>query len=200
MRARKRRMVLVVMPVVTIALLGCTCLSLLPMPPADPMCLEFPYSPPPPSLQGSDLAGTWETQYGRSVDRLTMRSDGTFQQVYQDGNVPDYSYETPWSPWWIEHLEDGQVHLHLQGARYYLGGRRIAERDGLESYGQPDPPPMPFFDPIAEELVFMVGELVLNVRVDSSGELLLLHLWTNHDRGFGVSDCQSDLFRRMDIP
>jgi len=193
-------MPVIMMPVAAIALIGCTCLSLLPLPLADPMCLEFPYSAPSRSLQMSDLAGSWETQYGRSVDRLTLRSDGSFQQVYQDGYVLDYSYETPWSPWWVEHLEDGQVHLHLQGARYYLEGRTIAERDGLEPYGEPDPSPKPFFDPIAEDLVFMVGELVLNARVDSSGELLLLHLWSSHDRGYGVSGCQRDYFRRIHGP
>lgn len=180
--------------------LGCTCLSLVPTPPGNPMCLEFPYSPPPPNFQRSDLAGIWETRYGRSVDRLTIRGDGTFQQVYQDVYVADYLYETPWSPWWIERLEDGQVRLHFEGARYYLEGRTIAERDGLEAFGEPDPPSMPFFDPISEDAVSMVGELVLNVRVDSSEELLLLHLWTHHDRGYGIFGCQTDYFRRVDAP
>jgi hypothetical protein len=186
--------------VIVIGSVGCTCLSLLPYPPGDPICLEAPYSPPPPTFQDSGLVGTWETEYGRSIDRLTLGADHTFQQLYEDRYAPEYVYHSPPGNWWVERLQDGQVRLHLEGARYYLDGIKIAEREGLESYGEPDPPPMPFFDPIAEELVFMVGKLVLNVRVDSSGELLLHHLWMYHDEGFAMTGCERDIFRRVETP
>jgi hypothetical protein len=59
---------------------------------------------------------------------------------------------------------------------------------------------MPFFDPFAEELVLMVGELILHVRTDSSGELLLHHVWTHHEGGFVISGCSREQFRRVDAP
>lgn len=186
-----------------LASLGCTCpcVSMLPLPGGDPICREAPYSPPRESLQESDLVGTWRTYYwGDSVDTLMLRADGTFKQTFRGPGEDGYRYETPWNRWWLEPLSDGAVRLHLEGARYYPDGIETAERDGLESFGEPDPSPMPFFDPIAEELVLMVGELILQVRTDSSGELLLHHLWMHHDRGFVVAGCQGEQFRRVETP
>jgi len=200
MKRNMTRNWLVFVVVAVIGSVGCTCLSLLPYPPGEPICLEAPYSPPPPTLDDSDLRGVWETQYGQSVDILTLGADHTFQQVYKDNYVPEYVYRSPRGKWWTERLQDGQVRLHLEGARYYPAGIKVGERDGLESYGEPDPPPMPFFDPISQELVLMVGELVLQVRVDSSGELLLHHLWMHHDRGFIIAGCEGEHFRRMETP
>lgn len=198
---RSRHGVLVVMWAALVTSLGCTCpcISMLPLPGGDPFCREAPYSPPPETLRESDLVGTWRTYYwGDSVDTLILRDDGTFKQLFYDPAEDRYYYETPWNRWWLEQLPDGAVRLHLEGARYYTGGIEAAERDGLESFGEPDPSPMSFFDPFAEELVVMVGELVLHVRMDSSGELLLHHLWTHHEGGFVISGCERDQFRRAD--
>lgn len=200
MKGIGRRNALLFAVVVFIGSVGCTCLSLLPYPAGEPICLEAPYSPPGPTFQDSELVGTWETEYGRSVDRVTLAADHTFEQLYEDGYAPEYVYHSPPGKWWVEYLQDGEIRLHLEGARYYPAGLGIAEREGLESYGQPHPPPMPFFDPFAQEGVFMVGELVLQVRTDSSGELLLHHLWMHHDRGFAIAGCQRLQFRRVDIP
>lgn len=201
MKASNMRNPLLYVVVVVIGSVGCTCLSLLPYPPGEPICLEGPYSPPGATFHADDLVGVWKTTSGRtSVDTLTFREDGTFKQVYRDPAQRDYQYETPWNAWRLEWLPDEGVRVHLEGGRYYPDGIETAEREGLESYGEPDPPPMPFFDPIAEELVFMVGELVLHVRVDSSGELLLHHLWMHHDRGFLISGCHSEQFRRVETP
>lgn len=186
--------------VVFIASVGCTCLSLVPYPAAEPVCLDAPYSPPGPSFQDSELVGTWKTEYGRSVDRVTLAADHTFEQLYEDGYTPEYVYHSLPGKWWVEHLQGGEIRLHLEGARYYAAGVEIAECEGLESYGHQQPHPMPFFDPFAEEGVFMVGELVLQVRTDSSGELLLHHLWMTHDRGFAMTGCQRLQFRRVERP
>jgi hypothetical protein len=165
------------------------------------MCREAPYSPPPETLQESDLVGTWRSYYwGDSVDTLILRDDGTFKQIFYDPAEDRYQYETPWNRWWVEQLPGGAVRLHLEGARYYTGGIETAEREGLESFGEPDPSPMPFFDPFADELVLMVGKLILHVRTDSSGDLLLHHLWMHHEGGFVVSGCQREQFRRVEVP
>jgi hypothetical protein len=198
-----RRGLLVLIVAAIIASLGCTCpcISMLPLPGGDPMCQEAPYSPPPETLQESDLVGTWEAYYwGDSVDTLIMRDDGTFKQIFYDPAEDGYRYETPWNRWWLEKLPDGAVRLHLAGARYYPDGIETAEGEGVQSYGEPNPSPMPFFDPFAEEGVFMVGELVLQVRADSAGELLLHHLWMHHDGGFAIAGCQREQFRRVETP
>lgn len=155
---------------------------------------EARYSNPSPTVQGSALAGTWEARYMEwGVDRLILRTDGTFKQIYQDYTVEGYAYETPWNEWWVERFPDGRMRLHLQGARIYKEGIRIAERDGMHDpgpadqpnfWGESGPPPFAFYDPIAEESVEMVGELVLNVQSDSSGEIVLLHMLLSSDQGF----------------
>jgi len=173
-------------------------------------CLEAPYSNPPTSFQASDLAGTWETRYGRNVDRLIFKEDGTFKQIYENHYVEDYAYETPWNEWWMERFPDGRVRVHLQGARYYVEGIEVAERNGMHPpcpqdqpncWGVLGPPPRGFYDPVADERVHMVGGLVLNVRGDSAGKLLLLHMWlARDDEAFAMIDCERDQFRRVQTP
>jgi hypothetical protein len=194
---------------VTIALLsmglGCQCLWLIPWPPADPLCAEAPFSPPHSDFGEQDLVGTWQTQYGRRIDTLTLRSDGTFKQVYSDPTKGDYQYETAWNRWWLEHFADGRVRLHLEGARYYVAGTRIGELDG-HTWGEGDKDstdstheggalPWPFYDPFSLDHLEMVGELILNVRMDSTGELLLHHMSHGADGGFAMSGCEQDHFR-----
>ena len=168
---------------------------------------EAPYSNPSVAFQESDLVGTWETRYWeRGVDRLIFRADGTFKQVYRDRTVKDYVYETPWNKWWVERFPDGRVQVHLQGARYYNDGIRVAELNGR---GYPCPAEFPdcswkdrmsFYDPIAKEGLYMVGKLVLNVRNDSSGKILLHHMWTSSDRGFAIIGGEAEVFRRVEEP
>lgn len=170
--------------------------------------LEQPYSNPPVTFRDSDLVGTWETHYMEwGIDRLILKGDGTFRQLYQDHTVENYVYETPWNEWWVERFPDGRARIHLQGARYYLAGIRVAEMDGMSHLGttnQPDywsesgPPSFDFYDPVAEEYLHMVGALVLNVRSDSSGKFILLHMWTDFDRGFAIIGGGSEEFRRTE--
>lgn len=169
---------------------------------------EAAYSKPPAAFQDSDLVGIWETRYMEwGVDRLILRADGTFKQIYHDHIVKDYVYETPWNEWWVERLPDGRVWVHLQGARYYNAGIREAELEGLHEPGPPDqpnfrgemgPPPRSFYDPFGKEFLEMVGELVLNVRRTSSGELILHHMWASSDRGFAIIGGESEIFRRVE--
>ena len=176
----------------------------------DPICVEAPYSPPSSSFVLSDIAGTWEARYHPGVDTLHIREDGTFRQLYvHDDYWRHYEYETPWNEWWSERLPDDIMRIHLPGARYYLRGIGIGER---EAFSAPCPAGTPrsrgascsaahsFVDPFTRELVVMPRELVLTVRVDSSGELLLHHMFYSLDEGFGLSGCHSYQFRRFETP
>jgi hypothetical protein len=171
-------------------------------------CLEAPYSGAPAGFGSRDLAGTWETGYDGGVDRLIFRTDGTFKQIYEERVayvVTLYRYETPWNEWWVEPSSDGRTRVHMKGARYYLDGVRMGELDGAhfggsELWAGESPPPYGFYDPFAHETVHMVGELVLNVRTDSTGQLLLHHMWSSSDRGFVVFGCEQEQFRRVDTP
>lgn len=145
------------------------------------------YSAPPATFQDSDLAGTWEDHYwGGEVDRLIIRPDGTFKQIYCNG---DYRYETPWNKWWVERLPDGRVRVHLEGARYYLTW--VERGDYL------------FHDPFGNESIKMINELVLNVRRLPSGEIILYHMFTSSEEGFpiiGFIGWETEMFRRVETP
>lgn len=163
-----------------------------------------PYLNPSDTFRGADLVGTWKLSLpGGSVDHLILRADGTFQQIYQDGAQRDYLFESPRSPWWTERRSDGSLRLHLKGARYYLDETETAERNGRGRCSstlpgcQLDQEPYPFYDPFAGETVYMLDELVLEVRQTSRGELLLHHLWLTGDRGFALIDGQSEIYRRV---
>ncbi len=156
-------------------------------------CLEAPYSNPPSTFRDSDLLGTWEAHYSRSTDTLIIKADGTFRQIYEDHYVQEYVYQTPWNEWWVERFPDGRVRVHLHGARFYEEGIRVAEEGaGLERWK--------FYDPVAHDSVDTRTELILNVRIDSSGELILYHMWSPADEGFAMIGCERNLFRRMDTP
>ena len=189
--------------------LGCQCGWLIPWPPTDPLCTQAPYSPPPSDFKEEKLVGSWETRYGRRTDKLVLRDDGTFKQIYRDPTQGDYAYETPWNEWWLERFADGRIRLHLHGARYYVDGTRVGELDGYayEVGGHETVPedkprsvPWPFYDPFIHQHLEMVGQLVLNVRLDSHGELLLHHMSYSSDGGFAMSGCQQDQFRRIETP
>lgn len=158
--------------------------------------LEQPYSNPPATFQDADLVGVWEAHYMEwGQDKLILKADGTFKQIYQDCTLEGYIYETPWNDWSVEYFPDGRVRLHMEGARYYLAGIKIAELSGRSSPNSESP--FFFYDPVTEESLTMIGELVLNVRRDSSGEIVLLHMWTDFDRGVAVIGGEAEEFRRI---
>lgn len=197
-----RLLVALLAAVVLVAAPACTCGWLLaPFVPREAICVEAPYSNPPPGLEGTDLAGKWEARYDVGVDQLILRADGTFKQIYEERIgyvVRVYSYQTPWNHWWVEDTADGGVRLHLEGARYYFRGRSIAQRDGMSF--PPYAMPWDFYDPFADEYMEMVRKLTLGIRADSAGELLLHHMFYHTDEGFTMTGCQKEHFRRIEQP
>jgi hypothetical protein len=174
------------------------------------LCFQSPYASPRVTLDEYDLVGTWETTYPDGmVDRLILRADGTFKQVYYDPSQPEDLQETPLESWWLERLPDGGVRVHLHGARYYpqsfvvpdLGSslESCPENDGAcrQRYGQW---PYAFYDPIAVETVPMQGALVLDVRVDLFGTLLLHHMRTGPKQLVGLWECEAEHFRQVERP
>jgi hypothetical protein len=209
MSTKGRAVAVAVAAVVVCLSLGCQCGWLIPWPPTDPLCAEAPYSPPPSDFDEEELVGSWKTSYGRRTDELILRGDGTFKQVYRDPTQGDYVYETSWNEWGLERFTDGRIRLHLQGARYYVAGTRIGELDGYareqgsndtDSADKPQAVPWPFYDPFIQQHLEMVRELMLNVRLDSHGELLLHHMSYTSDAGFAMSGCQEQQFRRAETP
>lgn len=79
-------------------------------------------------LEAGDLVGTWEAVYldigfehASGVEILTLKADGTYQQIYKDGR--GYVYTSPRYKWW---LEKGRI-IHLEQGRFYLDGITEAE-------------------------------------------------------------------------
>lgn len=144
-------------------------------------------------LAEQEIAGTWVSHYNviglwpvshwLEQDRLIIREDGIFKQIYRNAWDYCYRYETPWNEWWIEARPDGNMWLHLKGARYYVMGARVGEREGLLcpnddcSAGTPDA----FLDPFSDAMPTMVGELILVVRKSASGRTILVHMCASQD-------------------
>ncbi len=123
------------------------------------------------SLTADDLVGIWQVDYADldfnlsanlGVEVFTFRADGTYQQVFEK---PGYVYTSPWNQWLFERAEDGNLQLHLQGAKHYR-----LYLAGLASASDPN-------RDLRDE------DVILNVRVlkswDTSGtpgEVVLQHL------------------------
>lgn len=108
-------------------------------------CAGFPIK----QIKPSDLAGTWRAEYDKyarhncsltGVETLTLRPDGTYQQVYEDRK--GYVYTSPWNEWHLDHSRRGYLIVRLKGGRFYPLGVEDAERIArgelryhVESYG-----------------------------------------------------------------
>ncbi len=142
----------------------------------------------PPSVKESDLEGIWEARYlFGGEDTLTLKSDGTFRQVYVDSEE-NYVFDSGWDKWILEKLPTGIVRLHLQRGRYYLAGIDFGENNGklpcIENDCTLEGLPFVFYDPFAKEVVYMMDELLLVVQLDSTNNLILHHVHTSSDEGF----------------
>jgi hypothetical protein len=172
---------------------------------------EAPFNIPPYPFDVNSLVGTWSTKYmGWGDETLIIQSDGKYKQIYLDNNINDgrYVFETPWNAWRVEQQSDRRIHLYLDGAKYFLEGVDAVDktRGSLIPCPDADNPscingvivvPFPAYDWIGDELVEMIDSLVLNVRMDSSGDIILVHLWLSSDRGFPILGGESEIYRKV---
>jgi len=80
----------------------------------------------------SEHVGTWRADYTGTenfdikltgVETLTLRADGTYQQIYDDGR--GYVYASLWNKWYVKPKERL---LYLESGRLYPLGVKEAER------------------------------------------------------------------------
>lgn len=84
--------------------------------------IETKSCPPLPDNFSKDyLVGTWIGRYFESTERLMVKEDGTYKQLYSNDF---FNFESDWQKWYIEHDPSGYIRLHM------IGMRRC---DGLES-------------------------------------------------------------------
>ena len=146
-----------------------------------------PFLNPPQSVQKGDLVGIWQIDYGRGKERLILNEDGSFQQIYEEVRDDQSSFTfTSHQSWWIEHLDKGYVRLHLPGAKYLALGTNWSGTGCC-------------IDLFTGERLIVENELILHVRQDSSGQLLLHHLSANADAGFPIF-ARGSVYYRVDTP
>ena len=173
-------LIISVVIVVIISLLGIS--YLLPRLPQFP---ETPYQNPAPNMVESDFVGTWEANYlNYGHDKLAFYPDGTFEQFY-DIQYSGYTFQSPQNKYRLEKLPTGEIRLHLAGGRYFLAGESPDQYNVYELY-----------DPFVGITVIVDGDLILQVRMRPSGEIILHHLWTSSDRGFALIGGNTEYFRR----
>lgn len=113
----------------------------------------------PPTFKETDLVGTWVASYSlNDRDILTLREDGTYQQIYENPDAGQ-RYESNWQEWWVERRESGYIRLHLKGMRRCDGPTSICEREG----GGIDSQLLWAIDYCEDEVVKMPDEVVLIV-------------------------------------
>lgn len=88
-------------------------------------------------LDASDVVGIWRANYDEGyfrarcgytvtgVETVSLRGDGTYQQVYDDGR--GYVHKSPWNKWYLEEYRGSSV-VHLEGGRFYPLGIEDAEK------------------------------------------------------------------------
>jgi len=142
----------------------------------------FKGSLPPPVPDGfgkSDLIGTWQATYGSpdTKDTLKLKSDGTYQQVFQSP-ASDYYYEGSWNRWYLEYTADRRPKLHLEGMKYCVLMIDICATTG---HGEAQH----YYDFIDDTGVELTNELILRVVGDEKSPrgVHLLHLQVDSDNG-----------------
>jgi hypothetical protein len=75
-----------------------------------------PCPPLPESFTADDLVGTWVAEYfgGEATDKLVIRADETYKQIYSSEWL---NFKSEWKNWSLERRPDGLVLLHLDGMR-----------------------------------------------------------------------------------
>ena len=146
-----------------------------------------PYPKPPKDLMKDDLLGIWEAHYSlRAVDQLVLRRDD-FSQKYQDKDEAGYNFEQSGNEWTMKHFPDGRVQIWLERGKYFRLGYNLSKK-------------LPIYNPFTEEFEDVATQLILEVRTDSAGNLILHHLFLDADQGFALIGGERQYFRKVDPP
>ena len=114
-------------------------------------------APLPDGFSLSDLYGTWVAEYfgGLATDKLIIRQDGIYQQIYSSQVT---SFESDQEPWRFEMSPDGYGVLHM------LGMRRCDDISSIcENPGGGLPTQESAVNTCKQEVVTYTGEVVLYV-------------------------------------
>jgi hypothetical protein len=152
----------------TVLLTSCTAFRPRPEATKTPAC-----RPLPENFQEEDLIGTWVAEYngGVAIDRLVIKEDGTYKQIFMDTLTPSRNFESDWSKWWLEQRPSGYIRLHMDGMRKCDNLEEICERPSggmsLSDWA---------IDPCEGELISMPDKTVLIVsgyHLPRPGEIVL---------------------------
>ena len=117
-----------------------------------PACLPLPND-----FNELDLVGTWKANYFGDVDKLIIREDGTYKQIF----ISEYiNFESDWNEWYISSEREGYIRLHLIGMRR-CGGETIESEcndpnGGLPGSSEAINPCVPAFVTMNDEVVVFV--------------------------------------------
>jgi hypothetical protein len=201
----------VILAVFLIVLVGACLLLSSPLIHGIQLARDAPFKPISEPISLEELEGVWENEYSeKRQDTIVITSEGKFIQKYQEQEEGNdvFTFETQPSNFWIEFLNDGRAYLHLTGARYYFDGISGYERhfnfqvpcnneNNPECKQGKQPIAFHAYDWIGQEWVEMNDELILNIRLDSKGNIILVHMWSYSDRGFPIIGGEAEIFRRV---
>jgi len=110
------KIILTIAAVLITLCVTCMCVSSFVTFYRDTQKAKAPTCPPlPQNFTESDLVGTWIGKYFESTDKLVIRADGTYKQIYSSD--PPRNFESDWQKWYIENDSNGSIRLHLEGMR-----------------------------------------------------------------------------------
>jgi hypothetical protein len=161
---------------------------------------QAPFADPSQSFAKTDLVGVWETHYAEGFEKLEIKTDNTFRQIYFSNNAENNLFTE--GTWRIEEFSDGRKRIHLVGAHYFLAGWGFSLNNGLIPCGDKcdtsiTQPPFFYYDPIAGEQITQVGELILNIRMRPDGKLIMMHMWQSSDQGFALFGGNQEVFTKV---
>lgn len=161
------------------------------------------YRLPTQDIDPAKLLGSWQAHYGKdAIDTITLYADNSFKQTYLNQSQ-SYLFEITGSEWSLESRSNNLFRIHLLNARYFHAGIEFAENDGRKNLSSPcltvdnctwGLEPYLFYDPFVNDFVEMVDKLVLDVVIDSYGNVLLHHMWKSSDQGFPLFGKDREVF------
>ena len=148
-------------------------------------CSLVPYEQPPSGLQIEDLLGTWEVQYSEKAWEKLVLQENEFSQEFQDQYNGGHHFKQSGKKWEIKEFPDGRTQVLLDNGKYFLLGYSLSDK-------------LPIYNPFTGEFLRPSTQLRLEIRTDSSGELILHHLYIDADAGFPLFGREHQFFRRAD--